>query len=109
MKESKYKIATIGKESVISGFKALGVTPMIARDSDTALEYLKKISSGEQEYAVVIITEELLNGISEDEYKKITKSALPAIVAFPEFGGGGGRGEERLKVLAEKAIGSSIL
>lgn len=110
MEDKDYKIAAIGPEGVISGFKALGVLTFSAGNSVEALELLRGIKEREySDVAVVIIVEELLRGIPDDEYEKLTREVLPAIVTLPGSGSRGGYGEEKLKLLAEKAIGASII
>jgi len=108
-KNKQYNIAAIGPSTMISGFKALGVIPHSANNSEEALQELLKIQNGESKYAVVIIMEDLVRGIPVEDYKKATREALPAVVALPTVQGSTGYGEEKLKMIAEKAIGSSIL
>jgi vacuolar-type H+-ATPase subunit F/Vma7 len=111
-----YKIAIIGPKDIISGFKALGVIPFDAEGGERALEILKEMKKdidegGDdvQKFATVIIIESIAQEISADEMDKITKGALPAIVALPGLEGSHGAGVAKLKRLAERAIGSDVL
>jgi V/A-type H+-transporting ATPase subunit F len=111
---SAYKVAIVGPKSVISGFKALGVTPMSAENSDEALSILRTLKEGVEsdaveKYATVILIESLAKGIAEDDMEKITRGALPAIVMLPGLEGSSGAGIAKLKALAEKAVGSDVL
>ena len=112
---STYNVAIIGPKDIISGFKALGVTPFDAKNGEIALEILKKIKNDIEEgaeqdkYATVMIIESLVEQIPVEEMDKITKGALPAIVALPGLEGSHGAGIAKLKRLAERAIGSDIL
>ena len=113
---SSYKAAIIGPKSIISGFKALGVTPFDAETGEEALQALKEIKStidnpkeGKEKYATVIIIESLVHDIPEADMEKVSRGALPAIVALPGLEGSQGAGVDKLKRLAEKAIGSDIL
>lgn len=113
---STYTIAIIGPKDIISGFKALGVTPFNAEDGETALSILKKMKkdventdSTENKFATVIIIESIVQQIPIDEMDKISKGALPAVVAIPGLEGSHGAGVEKLRRLAERAIGSDIL
>ena len=112
--KQEYKTAIIGPSNVISGFKALGVIPFNAEDGETAVEILKKIKKDlqaetEARFAVVIIIESLANKIPKDEFEKISRGALPAIVVLPGLEGSTGAGVAKLKQLAERAVGSDIL
>lgn len=114
MEKQEYKTAIIGPSNVISGFKALGVIPFNAEDGETAVEILKKIKKDlqvetEAKFAVVIIIESLANKIPKDEFEKVSRGALPAIVVLPGLEGSQGTGVAKLKQLAERAVGSDIL
>ncbi len=114
MKKQEYKTAIIGPSNVISGFKALGVIPFDAEDGETALDVLKKIKKGTQnetdvKFAVVLIIENIANKIPADEFEKVSRGALPAILTLPGLEGSTGAGVEKLKSLAERAVGSDIL
>ena len=110
-----YKIAIVGPKQVVTGFKALGVTPFDAETSEEALEILKRLksniddpSSGEQ-FATVILIESLAQDINPDEMEKVSRGALPAIVLLPGIEGSTGAGLAKLKSLGEKAVGTDIL
>lgn len=111
----EYKIAIIGPQNVISGFKALGVTTFDAQDGEVALELLRKIKKdiageeGAEKYAVVLVIESVMDQIPPEELEKLTHGALPAILSLPGIEGTQGAGVAKLKNLAEKAIGSDIL
>lgn len=111
-----YNIAIIGPKSVISGFKALDVTPFDAEDGDTALELLRTIKkdvetpgSPAKKFATVILIESIAQKISREDMEKVSRGALPAIVVLPGLEGSHGAGVAKLKALAEKAVGSDIL
>jgi len=113
---ASYNIAIIGPKAIISGFKALGVTPFNAEEGVQALEILKKIKKDldentpdAQKFAVVIIIESIARDIPEGDMDKISDGALPAIVELPGLEKSHGAGVAKLKRLAEKAIGSDIL
>jgi len=110
----EYKIAIIGPGSIISGFKMLGVTAFDVQDSEGMLRTYQEIQKktldpdSVEKYAVVIVIEELLQHISDDEYNRMTRNPLPALVSLPGIEGSKGQGSQRLKMLTEKAIGSDI-
>ncbi len=112
--KKQYKVAVVGPKDLVFGFKALGATVMPAQDSNQALEVIAEareqtISGGEEKFAVIMVTAGLAQGISDDDYKKITRGALPAVVVIPDLVSEKEAGERKLKELTEKAIGSDIL
>jgi len=113
MHKEQYSIAIIGPKDVVAGFKALGVEAFNATDGEEAAAHLKEIKAAISDSgggpAVVMIMEELVREIPADEYKKLAQGALPAIVALPGISGSTGLGGEKLKMLAEQAVGASIL
>ena len=105
---NKYSVAVVGPMSIISGFKALGGRAFDAQSGAEALKVIAEIKQ-RADTAVIILTEDIASDIPEDEYDKITSDPLPAVVVLPGVGGSTGRGSEKLKRLAERAIGSSII
>lgn len=113
----KHSIAIIGNKDTILGFKALGLHTFDANDSTRATELLfelKAKTTGTDEhktpeYAIIFITEDLAMGISKDDYKKLSGSALPAIIPLPGSIGTTGFGLKRIGKMVEQAIGSDII
>jgi V/A-type H+-transporting ATPase subunit F len=108
-----FKIAIIGPKDAIIGFSALGVVPFESYSADEALEILKKIKldlveDNEDQFAIVLINEDIIKDIPQDEYKKITKEALPAIISVPGIQGSTGFGAEKVRRMVEQAVGSDI-
>lgn len=108
-----HNVAIIGPKDAIIGFSALGVKPFESYTADEALEILKTIKSDileekEKCFAIVLITEDLIRAIPQDEYKKISKGALPAIIAVPGIHGTTGFGDEKVRRMVEQAVGSDI-
>jgi V/A-type H+-transporting ATPase subunit F len=112
---NEYKIAIVGPKDTISGFKALGADSFPADTAEEALEELKKIKemtidpNSENKYAVVCIIEELVTLVDQTEYAKVAEGPLPAVVPLPGPEGSSGFALERLRKLAEQAVGSSII
>lgn len=109
-----YKIAIIGPNETVSGFKALGVESFPALTGEEALEQLraiKKMADAEVPvvYAIVCIIEDLLVDIDQAEYAKVVSGALPAVVMLPGPEGSKGVAIARLRRLAEQAVGSAII
>lgn len=114
-REQSYKVAIIGPEAVASGFKMLGVRFFPATDSDelvrTFLDLQKKTMDAEsgEKYACVIVMEDLLEHVSDEDYSRMTREPLPALVALPGTKGSTGASGERLRVLTQRAIGTDIM
>ena len=116
----QYKIAIIGSRETILGFKALGVEPVYANESKEAVEKLFELKKAKQQtesgtkidtpkYAIIFIIEDLIQEISQDDYKKLTIGALPAIIPIPSHKGSTGFCLKRLSHIVEQAVGSDIL
>lgn len=111
----EYKIAIIGPQDSVSGFQALGVETLAANTPAEALERLRQVKTQTADmdsnvtYAVVCIIENLLAGIDQVEYAKVTAGALPAVVILPGPDGAQGFALNRLRRLAEQAVGSAII
>ena len=110
-----YRLAIVGPTDMVSGFQALGVEAFNATNPVQALEQLraiKKISNDVEDdrtYAVVCVIDDVLKDIDQAEYAKAIEGALPAVVVLPGPAGASGVAIERLRLLAQKAVGSSII
>lgn len=117
MANNSYKLAIIGTKDQILGFTALGMTAIAVNDFETAREKVLELAasnvegaSGEtrREYAIIFVMEEYARKFSKDDYKKINKEALPAVIPIPGIKGSTGYGIERVKKMVEQAVGSDI-
>ena len=110
-----YKIAIVGPLDTVSGFKALGVDSFPAQTAAEALAQLKQIKDqttnpdSESKYAVVCVIEDLVSDVDQAEYAKVVNGPLPAVVLLPGPEGSSGFAVERLRSLAERAIGASVI
>lgn len=114
----KYQIAIVGNKDTILGFKALGLHTFDANTVDKALSVITSLKSeqivdeetGESKpvYAIVFVTEDLAMNIPRDEYKKLSQSAMPAIIPVPGSKGATGYGIKRISQMVEQAVGSDI-
>ena len=115
MENQEYKIAIIGPSDTVSGFRALGVEAFDAQSGKSALDKLREIKAetidldSPIKYAVVCIIEDLLTDIDPAEYAKVVSGPLPAVIMLPGPKGSSGVAIERLRSLAEKAVGSAII
>jgi V/A-type H+/Na+-transporting ATPase subunit F len=119
MKDAKqnYKIAIVGNKDQILGFKALGITASVANNGEEARDALFQLYKEEiilengdakKKYAIIFILEDLAIQITEDDYKKLNKAAIPAIIPIPGIQGSQGYGLLRIKKMVEQAVGSDI-
>ena len=115
---SSYRIAIVGQKEAVQGFALLGLDIVPAYDTNEAVDALLRLKrqmrtddTGREhnEYAIVFVTEDLASGISPDDERKLSRGALPAIIALPSHRGSTGYSLERLKRIVERAVGSDIL
>jgi V/A-type H+-transporting ATPase subunit F len=112
---NEYKIAIIGPNDTVSGFRALGVDAFDAQTGETAMRILQDLkkamteSSSSTKYAVVCIIEDLLTEVDPAEYAKVVSGPLPAVIPLPGPEGSKGVAIKRLRALAEQAVGSAII
>lgn len=110
---SSYRIAVIGPQDTVAGLAALGVEAFDATTGEEVLSKLRVITQaaerGETPYAIVCIIESLAAAADPDEFNRLTREPLPAVVMLPGPEGSSGASIARLRRLAEQAIGSAII
>jgi len=117
--KNKYSIAIVGNKDTILGFKALGLDTFDANTTEQAVEILYQLKKekillnpttqeSKIKYAIIFITEDLAKDISKEDYKKLSKSAMPAIIPVPGSKGSTGYGIRRIGKIVEQAVGSDI-
>ena len=112
---NEYNIAIVGPTDTVSGFKALGVEAFPAVNAVEVLEQLRTIKQktldpeSNKKYAVVCVIEDLVTTVDQAEYAKVIAGPLPAVVLLPGPEGSQGFAINRLRGLAEKAVGAAII
>jgi V/A-type H+/Na+-transporting ATPase subunit F len=114
---SSYRIAIVGPREAVAGFALLGVDVVAATHADEAIAHLyrlkkaMRIEDGRERnvYGVIFVAEDLLQQLSPDDERRLSRGALPAIVPLPSHRGATGYGLLRLKRIVERAVGSDIL
>lgn len=112
---NEYKIAIIGPKDTVSGLMALGVEAFEAYTAEEALAQLRVIKhttlepTTDTKYAIVCIIENLVSTVDQEEYAKVVAGPLPAVVLLPGPEGSNGFAVDRLRRLAEQAVGSAII
>lgn len=102
-----YKIAIIGNEDAIGGFKAVGADTINVKTAQEAQDAVTSVYDS-SEYGIVFITENWVDEIKEF-LNELPPRALPSIVAIPSQSGSTGAGLANLKRIVEQAVGSDIL
>jgi V/A-type H+-transporting ATPase subunit F len=103
-----YKIAVMGDWDSIYGFGALGLETFAdsGKDPEASSGLLKKL--GEQEYAVIYVTEALAAAIP-DTIVELRQRPMPAVILIPGISGNTGEGIAAVKQSVEQAVGSDII
>ena len=103
-----YKIAILGSEEVVKGFKILGLQVLTPLDQSQAEKLLLDLKS-ENECAVLIVTEDWAIRLDSFFKEEFSKLSLPALVVVPGLAGASGQGLLQLRRIVEQAVGSDIL
>lgn len=103
-----YKIGVMGGRETVMGFKALGLDVFPVDSADEARHTLLRITSGESEYAILYLEENLAAELSH-EIDRFKDSPTPAIILIPGRDGTLGLGQSALRSAVERAVGSNIL
>ncbi|MEA4883532.1 MAG: V-type ATP synthase subunit F [Clostridia bacterium] len=101
-----HKIAVIGDEDSVLGFRALGVSVFPVKDSTEAEAALR--SAAREGFAVIYITEGHASSII-DVITEYSRKPLPVVLTIPDQGGNKGAALEKLRRTVEKALGADIL
>jgi len=103
----EYKIAIIGSDDAVSGFRAVGVDALGVKTKEECEQKIREAHAANT-YAIIFITEDWVEQI-KDTIDELGTSALPAIVAVPSQKGSTGAGLKNLSKIVEQAVGSDIL
>ena len=102
------RIAVIGGNDTVIGFKAVGLEACPAANAAEALQALRDLTKEGSEYAIIYIEEKLAQQISH-EIDKYKDSPTPAIIMIPGREGSLGLGQNALRAAVERAVGTNIL
>ena len=91
-----YKIGVMGGRETVMGFKALGLDVFPVDSADEARHTLRRITSGESEYAILYLEENLAAELSH-EIDRFKDSPTPAIILIPGRDGTLGLGQSALR------------
>ena len=99
------KLAVIGDKDSVLAFKAVGAETFSPSGQFETNDLVKKLKD---DYAVIFITEDLAEQIS-DTIDKLKTRAYPAVIPIPAGNGSNGFGMRGIRKDVEKAIGADIL
>lgn len=101
-----YKIAVMGDQDSVLGFKALGLDVYPAETVEEARKTLHTLAKGD--YAVVYLTEQYAAGMEAD-VARYKDELTPAVILIPGKDGSLGIGMANVKSAVERAVGADIL
>lgn len=102
------KIAVIGGNDTVIGFKAVGLEACPASNVEEARQALRDLTKEGSEYAIIYIEEKLAQAL-QHEIDKFKDIPTPAIILIPGREGSLGLGQSALKAAVERAVGTNIL
>ncbi|NLA72859.1 MAG: V-type ATP synthase subunit F [Clostridiales bacterium] len=101
-----YKIAAVGDRDSITGFASVGFSTFSTDDAVEAKKIIRSLANSQ--YAVIFITEKLLQLIPE-EYDRYKELPVPAIIPIPGVTENTGFGLYNVGKFVERAVGSDII
>ena len=106
MSNEKYRIAVLGDQASVLGFKALGLEVCPAQSADEAREIIHRLAK--ENCAILYLTEQLAVQLQR-EIARYKDNLTPAIILIPGKGGSLGIGMANVKKSVERAVGADIL
>ena len=102
------KIAVIGGNDTVIGFKAVGLEACPAATVSEARQALNDLTREGSDYAIIYIEEKLAQAL-QPEIARFKDSPSPAIILIPGREGSMGLGLTALHDAVERAVGTNIL
>ena len=106
MSNEKYRIAVLGDQASVLGFKALGLDVYPAETVEAAREILHRLAKSDT--AIISLTEQLAQGLAA-EIGRDKANLTPGIIILPAKRGRLGIGMANVKKSVERAVGADIL
>lgn len=106
MSDQNYRIAVLGDQASVLGFKALGLEVYPTETVDQAREALHRLAK--ENVAIIYMTEQLAQGL-QSEIARYQDALTPAIILIPGKAGSLGIGMANVKTAVERAVGADIL
>jgi len=102
-----HKIAAIGEEDAVLGFKALGIEVYPVDGPDATVTILNRLMN-DQGYGIVFVSESMADRV-EELMAEIGSRPLPSLVYIPGSKGSQGFAMQRIRKIIERAVGADIL
>lgn len=102
-----HKIAALGEEDIVLGFKALGIETFPVTDGKNMAELLEKLIES-KEYGIIFVSESMADHV-EGLMASYGSLALPSVVYIPGSQGSQGFAMKRIRRIIERAVGADIL
>ena len=103
---SEYKIAAVGDEDSVLGFKALGLDVFSTEDAEEARGLLHRLAK--ENYAIIYLTEGYAKTMQAD-IARYQDALTPAVILIPGREGSLGIGMANVTNAVERAVGANIL
>ena len=113
----KYKICIVAKKEIASLFSAIWADKKIVNSAEDAINTLFELKKERQikwndnsplKYWIIFVLEEFLLKASDDDSKKLSSWALPAIISIPSHKWSSWYWDLKIKKIVEKAVWSDI-
>lgn len=102
-------LAAVGRKETVSLFRVLGAHVVVVETPDEAYRQTLRLKEERgEELAIIALEEGFYRSFNDEECEEVVAGELPAVLVVPGPEGESGTSEERLRILAEKAIGSDI-
>jgi V/A-type H+-transporting ATPase subunit F len=102
-----HKIAAIGEEDLILGFKALGIEIYPVNTPEALASTLERLVASD-EYGIIFVSESMADK-AEKLIMEYSALPLPSVVFIPGSEGSKGFAMQRIRRIVEKAVGADIL
>lgn len=102
-----HKIAAVGEEDIILGFKALGIETHPVAEAKDVVALLEHLINS-KEYGIIFVSESMAEKV-EGLMTEYGSLPLPSVVYIPGSQGSQGFAMKRIRGIIEKAVGADIL
>lgn len=102
----KAKIMVIGDASLVTGFRLAGLEDCIQSTKEGFQKELEGVLA-KPEYGILVVNEQMYNGIDWRLRKKLEGMAYPVVLPMPDVSGSSGEGEE-IRALIKRALGFDL-
>jgi V/A-type H+-transporting ATPase subunit F len=102
-----HKIAAVGEEDIVLGFKALGIEIYPVADPEATVTVVNQLLNN-PDYGIIFVSESLAARV-EPLMMEIGSRPLPSLVYIPGSQGSQGFAMQRIRKIIERAVGADIM